>query len=203
MPTLKTALLVGLAAAAGCHPTAAPVAPAPPIDLAALARADSIETARRARADSLAMAQRTERERLDRAEAERLARALAAMRDTLAERVHFDFDRSDLRPEDRPVVQRKLAILMDNPQWQLQIAGNADERGSDEYNLALGARRATTVRMYLVAHGIAADRLVVLSYGEERPLVIGQDESAWAMNRRDEFTLIRRADSMVTPKAAR
>jgi peptidoglycan-associated lipoprotein len=201
MPACKAALLIALVAAAGCHRTPAAVAPAPSEDLAARTRADSIEAAERARADSLAMARRAEADRLAREAAERLARARAAMRDTLAERVYFDFDRSDLRPEGRSAIDRKVAILQGNPSLRLQIAGNADERGSDEYNLALGNRRAATVRAYLLNHGIAADRLEVLSYGEEQPLVVGHDESAWAMNRRDDFTPTMGADSLAQPQA--
>lgn len=201
MPTCKAALLIALVAAAGCHRAPAAVAPVPSEDLAARTRADSIEAAERARADSLAMAQRAEAGRLAREAADRLAAARAAMRDTLAEPVHFDFDRSDLRPKDRSVVDRKVAILQSNPSLRLQIAGNADERGSDEYNLALGTGRAATVRTYLVNHGIAANRLEVLSYGEEQPLVVGYDESAWAMNRRDDFTPTSGADSLALPQA--
>jgi peptidoglycan-associated lipoprotein len=200
-----TGALIGLLAVAGCQrpKVAEAPAPAPADDYAARARADSIEAARRARADSLAMAQRAEAERLAQEEANRLARIQAALRDTLAQRTFFDFDRSEIRPEGRVVLDRKLAILRANPMLLLRIAGHADERGSDEYNLALGSRRAAAARTYLVNRGIAADRLEVVSYGEERPLVVGHDESAWAMNRRDEFTPVQGADSLVPPLASR
>jgi len=164
MRTWNTALMIGLVAAAGCHRTPAAVAPGPSEDLAAQARADSIEATRRARADSVALAQRAEADRLAREEAERLARTRAALQDALTRRTHFDFDRAEIRSEDRPVLDGKLAILRANPMLLLRIAGHADERGSDEYNLVLASRRAATVRTYLVNHGIAADRLEVLSW---------------------------------------
>ena len=199
----NTAVLLGLAAAVGCHRAKVAEAPAPTEDLAARARADSIAAARRAYADSVALAQRAEAERRAREEAARLARIQAALRDTLGQRTFFDFDRSDIRPDALPVLDRKLAILRSNPMLFLRIAGHADERGSDEYNLALGARRAAAARTYLINHGIAPDRLETVSYGEERPLVVGHDESAWAMNRRDEYTPVQGADSLVPPIASR
>ena len=200
MPACKVALLIALVATAGCHHTPAAVAPVPSNDLAARTRADSIEAAQRARTDSLALSRRAEADRLAREAADRLAREQQAMRETLAERTHFDFDRSDIRPEDRSVLDRKLVILQGNPTLRLQIAGNADERGSDEYNLALGSRRAAAARNYLINNGIAADRLEVVSYGEERPLVAGHDESAWAMNRRDDFTVPEGVASLARPQ---
>jgi peptidoglycan-associated lipoprotein len=126
-----------------------------------------------------------------------------ALHDTLAERIHFEFDKAEIRPEDRPVLDRKLAILRANPMLVLRIAGHADERGSDEYNLALGARRAAAARAYLVNLGIAPARLEVVSYGEEQPLVGRHDEDAWAMNRRDEYTPVEGAESLVPPMASR
>ena len=74
------------------------------------------------------------------------------------------------------------------PEITARIEGNADERGTNEYNLALGERRAKTVQAYLISYGIAASRLSVISYGEEKPAVDGHDEAAWAKNRRDDFT---------------
>jgi len=115
------------------------------------------------------------------------ARITAAVLSEVATMVHFDFDKSDIRPEDRDVLDRKAAILSVNSGLRLRISGHADERGSDEYNLALGNRRAAAVKTYLANKGIDAGRLEVVSYGEERPLDPGHDESAWAQNRRAEF----------------
>ena len=87
-------------------------------------------------------------------------------------------------------MDEKLPILTANSQVRFQIAGNCDERGSDEYNLALGNRRATTAKQYLVAHGIDASRIETVSYGEERPLDPAHNEEAWAKNRNDQFEIL-------------
>jgi peptidoglycan-associated lipoprotein len=200
MRTWSSALLIGLAAAAGCHHAPVAQAPAPTEDLAARARADSIEAEQRARADSAA---RAEADRLAREDAARLALVRSALGDTLTQRIHFDFDRAEIRAEDRPLLDRKLSILLANPEIVLRVAGHADERGSDEYNLALAARRAASVRAYFINHGIAADRLEVVSYGEEQPLVQEHNESAWAMNRRDEFTPQGGTGSLMPPAGTR
>jgi len=107
----------------------------------------------------------------------------------LGERVHFDFDRSDIRPDAETVLQRKVSVLREYPGIRLRIEGHADERGSNEYNLALGQRRAEAVRRYLVSYGVGADRFAIISYGEERPLVDASNEDAWAQNRRAEFVI--------------
>lgn len=101
--------------------------------------------------------------------------------------VYFDYDRSSIRPEFQPVLEGAAGWLNDRPEMQLLIEGHCDERGTDEYNLALGERRALSVRRYLVGLGIAPDRLHTISYGEEQPEVMGGDEAAWAKNRRAEF----------------
>ncbi len=119
--------------------------------------------------------------------AERAAREAAA---TLAERIHFDFDKSDLRGADQAILDRKLPVLAGHASLRIRVEGHCDERGSDEYNLALGMRRASEAKRYLVGHGIAGDRIEVVSYGRERPLDPGHDESAWAQNRRDEFVTL-------------
>ncbi|MEO8139491.1 MAG: OmpA family protein [Gemmatimonadota bacterium] len=189
-------LIIGLIATAACHraPVVQTPAPAPMVDdLAARTRADSIEAARRDRADSVAHVA------AQRAEAARLATLRAALTDTLTARVHFDFDQTEIRPADRILLARKAAILVANHALVLRVAGHADERGSDEYNLALGSRRAASVRIFLMNHGVAPDRLVTSSSGEEQPLVAGHNESDWAMNRRDEFTPGQGAEALVPP----
>jgi peptidoglycan-associated lipoprotein len=80
-------------------------------------------------------------------------------------------------------------VLNANPDTRIRIAGNTDERGSDEYNLALGQRRAAQAKRYLTQRGIADSRIDIISYGEERPAADGHDESAWSQNRRDEFEI--------------
>ncbi len=101
--------------------------------------------------------------------------------------IYFDFDRSNIKPEFQPVLEGISAWLNERPSKQLLIEGHCDERGTNEYNLALGERRALSVRRYLVGLGIAPDRLHTISYGEERPAAPGSDESAWSQNRRAEF----------------
>ena len=103
---------------------------------------------------------------------------------TIGDRVFFGFDEYDLTGDARVVLENQAALLVRNPPITVVIEGHADERGTREYNLALGERRATSVKNYLVALGVDARRIRTVSYGEERPAVIGSNESAWARNRR-------------------
>ena len=108
------------------------------------------------------------------------AQKLAQVGDT----VNFDFDSAELTVSARSTLNRQAAFLSVNPDLMIVIEGHADERGTREYNLALGERRATAVRDYLVAKGINSARVRTVSYGKERPAVSGSDEAAWAKNRR-------------------
>jgi peptidoglycan-associated lipoprotein len=101
--------------------------------------------------------------------------------------IYFEFDQASLTDQSRDVLVRNAEWLRANPQVRVQVEGHTDERGTTEYNLALGERRATSVRGYLTSLGIDADRLVTISYGKERPADTGHSEAAWAMNRRVEF----------------
>tara|TARA_R110002072_G_scaffold54057_11_gene142040 strand:+ start:446 stop:946 length:501 start_codon:yes stop_codon:yes gene_type:complete len=107
----------------------------------------------------------------------------------VGDRIFFDFDKSNVRADQRAVVDNLAAWLNANPQVVLTIEGHADERGTREYNLALGERRANAVREYLIAVGIAPSRLNTISYGKERPAVLGSNEAAYAQNRRDVFVV--------------
>jgi peptidoglycan-associated lipoprotein len=127
------------------------------------------------------------------------ARVTAALLGEVATMIHFDFDKSDIRPDDRSVLDRKAAILGTNSGLRVRISGHADERGSDEYNLALGSRRAAAAKSYLVNKGIDASRIETVSYGEERALDPGHDESAWAANRRDEFDVTAGGQNLRNP----
>jgi len=100
------------------------------------------------------------------------------------DRVFFDFDKSDLKPDARATVEGWALFLREFPSVTFTIEGHADERGTREYNLALGERRASAVKNYLVALGVNPNRLATLSYGKERPAVLGSNEFAWAQNRR-------------------
>ncbi|MGE5848785.1 MAG: peptidoglycan-associated lipoprotein Pal [Candidatus Methylomirabilota bacterium] len=101
--------------------------------------------------------------------------------------IFFDFDRSNIRDDQVAALNQDISWLKGNLTAKITIEGHADERGTNEYNLALGERRAKATKDYLVAAGIAADRIATLSYGEERPFVLGHDESAWKWNRRAHF----------------
>jgi len=105
----------------------------------------------------------------------------------VGDRVFFGFDSSELSGEAKETLERLAAWLRENAGARLTVEGHADERGTREYNLALGSRRASAVKEYLVALGIDPDRVQTVSYGEERPAVIGSNEDAWAKNRRAVF----------------
>ncbi len=102
----------------------------------------------------------------------------------VGDRVFFDTDRSTVRPDGRATLDKQSAWLKQNPATTITVEGHADERGTREYNLALGNRRATAVKNYLVATGINANRITTVSYGKERPAVVGSNEQAWSQNRR-------------------
>lgn len=101
--------------------------------------------------------------------------------------VYFGFDLSTITPEAARILDAHAAFLKQNPSAKVLVAGNTDERGSREYNVALGERRAAAVRAYLAAHGADTNNIEIISYGEERPAVEGSNEAAWAKNRRAEL----------------
>ena len=205
MKRLPLLLLSGLAVAAmaacgGKKPE--PVTPVAGPD------ADSLARAQRAHDDSMRSAQ-DEADRKAREEAERqrkIADSLAAngktteaVKTLLATLIHFDYDKAIVRGGDASVLDQKVSILQANPALRIRISGHCDERGSDEYNLALGNRRATAAKQYLVSHGIDASRIETVSYGEERPADPGHNEEAWAKNRRDEFEILAGGDALKQP----
>lgn len=192
---------VGVAMLVACGKNPPPATPAPQPN------ADSIAAAERARADSAAAdsAKRAqeEAERIARQRAADSAAAVASaateVRNMLAAMIHFDFDKATLRPDDQAGLDQKVAILTANATVRVRISGHCDERGSDEYNLALGNRRATAAKQYLVSHGVDASRIETVSYGEERPIATGHDEDSWAQNRRDEFEILSGGDNLKKP----
>ncbi len=103
--------------------------------------------------------------------------------------VFFDFDKSTIRPDAKVTLDKNIAWLQSESSIRVLVEGHCDERGTQEYNLALGERRAKAVKDYLVAGGIAANRIDTISYGKERPFVLGHDESAWKWNRRGHFVV--------------
>ncbi|MBI2373421.1 MAG: peptidoglycan-associated lipoprotein Pal [Deltaproteobacteria bacterium] len=102
-------------------------------------------------------------------------------------RVHFEFDKADLSTESREALSANAEILLKHPSIKVEIEGHADDRGTSEYNLSLGERRARAVQAYLVTSGVAEIRIPIISYGEEKPVDEGGGETAWSQNRRAEF----------------
>jgi peptidoglycan-associated lipoprotein len=104
--------------------------------------------------------------------------------------IHFDFDKFDIRPGDAEILKGNAALLMKHPTIKIQIEGHCDERGTSEYNLALGERRANSAKKYLISLGMPVDRISTISYGKEKPLDPGHNEEAWSKNRRDHFIIL-------------
>src|SRR5258705_1252119 len=168
-----------------------------PETIAPMANADSAAAAERARQDSTdaprAAADRAAQDERDRLAAQRARDSAAAaasageeVKSMVAAMIHFDYDKSNIRPDDAGTLDQKVAILQANPELRIRVGGHCDERGSDEYNLALGNRRAQAAKQYLVSHGIDASRIETQSWGEERPLVDAHDEASWSQKRPDE-----------------
>jgi peptidoglycan-associated lipoprotein len=143
-------------------------APAPPV-----------ETCNAACRDSIARAN----------DADARRRAIEAARGTLTTMILFDYDRSDITDDARARLDAKVPILSQNAGIRIRIAGHTDSRGSDEYNLALGQRRAAAAKRYLTDRGIDAGRIEIVSFGEERGTCSDESDSCWSQNRRDEFEI--------------
>ena len=185
-------VLVGASLAAGACKKKPVTTPVPVVNQ------DSInaENARRAeqarldqmRRDSLAR----EQSRADSIRAARgdTDRAVADARATITNPVMFEFDKSDLTADDVVRLDAKIPLLNANPDLRIRVAGHTDSRGSDEYNMALGQRRAASAKRYLTQHGIPTARIETVSFGEERPVATSDDEGSMAQNRRAEFEII-------------
>ena len=145
------------------------------------------EAAEKARQEELAKQRALEVQRLK--EEAAIREKLAARNIFINEDVYFDFDRSDLLPLAQDILRRKAEWLWSNAGASVVIEGHCDERGTNEYNLALGDRRAESARSFLIDLGIAGSRLTTISYGEERPVDSGHNEESWAKNRRAHFTI--------------
>ncbi len=204
MKSVSLLLMLGLSVAtvaSSCGGNPAPQNTTPAVDTAAENQRvrDSINAAN-AEAERQAAAERERIENQRRADSlAALARAGDEVRSSLAAMIHFDLDKSNIRGDDMGSLDQKVAILQANPDLRIRVGGHCDERGSDEYNLALGNRRAQSAKQYLVSHGIDASRIETQSWGEERPAVDGHDESAWSQNRRDEFEVISGGDNLRRP----
>ena len=198
--TLSIAIVVA-AAASACRrqePAPPPVTPTPTVNQ------DSIDAAERARreAEEREAARRDSIARANAAREDSIRRAREAMegiRSTLTSAIYFEYDSDALGETARTTLDQKLSILQANSGVRLRIAGHADERGSDEYNLALGQRRAAAAKRYLTQRGVPEGQIEIISFGEERPAASGSDESAWAQNRRDEFEVTAGGESLRAP----
>lgn len=117
------------------------------------------------------------------------AEITARVRALILETVYFEYDSDAIRADAQAALEKKVPLLAANPAVKLQIAGHCDNRGTDEYNLALGRRRAEQVKRFLTDRGIDASRIETISFGAERPAVQGEGEDVWSKNRRDEFQI--------------
>jgi len=198
----RNAVLFAVAAVslAACHkkkPT-----PAPTPTTTTTVNEDSIAR-ERARRDSIAAAEARDRARRDslaNAERDRAGR-LAAARAALTAPVYFDYDMAEIRADARSALEAKVPLLTANPDIRLRIQGHTDSRGSDEYNLALGSRRAASVKAFLSDRGVDAARMEIVSFGKERPTCTEEEESCWAKNRRAEFELTAGGQTLNLPNS--
>ena len=185
-----------LAVVAGaCHSSPPPVAvtPRPNADSIAASQRAREEALARARQDSIDRARREAEQLAERRRADSIAgaqRSAAEAAEIIAAMIHFDFDKSEIRPGDARVLDEKIPVLLANRSVRIRVVGNCDERGSDEYNLALGNRRAIAAKQYLAQRGIDPNRIETVSNGEEHPVDPGHTEEAWAKNRNDQFNTL-------------
>jgi peptidoglycan-associated lipoprotein len=169
---------------------------------------DSIN-AENARRDSIARAEQERRDAAarDQARADSIARErgrldqmMADARTTITNPVYFEFDRADLTSDDIAKLDAKIPLLNANANMRLRVSGHTDSKGSDEYNMALGQRRAAAAKRYLTQHGIGASRVETVSFGEEHPASTGTDEASMSQNRRSEFEIIAGGDNITLPQ---
>lgn len=188
-------LMCASVALAACRKKPTPIAPVPLTPSTATPVDDAAARAAR---------ERFVRDSLARARADSLSRLAsgneaASLRTTLEAPVMFEYDAADMTDAARAILDAKLPVLRTNIALRIRISGHTDSRGSDEYNLALGLRRAASTRKYLSDRGIAADRLDIVSFGEERPALTGEDDSAFTKNRRAEFEILSGGDALRVP----
>jgi peptidoglycan-associated lipoprotein len=197
--------LASVVAMDGCRGSPPPPPPEPAVDTAALRRAreDSIRMEQeRAEAAAAEARRRAAQDSIDRARAaeESARRDSEMLRSTIATAIGFDFDRSDLRDDAKATLDAKIPILLANSNVTIRVAGHADERGSSEYNLALGQRRAAAAKRYLVERGVAEARIETTSFGEERGVCTDSNEGCWSQNRRDEFEITAGGPMLTRPR---
>ena len=210
MPSRKLRLLSGAALAAfvllgACAkkpetaptPAAAPTTAPVPTATPTVASASADSAAERARRDAARLKAREDSIAAAKALASKTA---AEVKAALLATVFFDYDRAELRDDTRAALEAKLPILQANSALRVRVQGHTDERGSDEYNLALGQRRAATVKRFFTDRGIDERRLEIVSFGRERPAVTGEDDGARAKNRRAEFEILAGGEALAGPR---
>jgi len=136
-----------------------------------------------------------------RAAEEAMRRDSDMLRAIVATTIGFEFNKADLRDEAKAALDAKIPVLLANTGVAVRIAGHADERGSTEYNLALGTQRAATAKRYLVERGVAEGRIETTSFGEERPVCTENNEGCWTRNRRDEFEITVGGPMLTKPRS--
>jgi peptidoglycan-associated lipoprotein len=184
---IPLAVLLTLGVGVACKkPAPAPAPEAPKVEPSAPKTVTDDAAAKRAAEEDARL--RAEEESRRKAEEAALASYRKAAEVVLQD-INFDYDKSDIREVDKPKLQAITAFMKSYPQAKLQIEGHCDERGTVEYNLALGERRAHAAQSYLVSLGNTEARLSSISYGKERPKVQGKDDETWLINRRCEFKL--------------
>jgi peptidoglycan-associated lipoprotein len=132
--------------------------------------------------------QELEKQRKDEEERHMSEQAVSTTFIESLDKVYFDFDKSDVLPKYRDILSKNATVIKDHPAVKVVVEGHCDERGTAEYNLALGERRAISVKKYLVSSGVAENNLYTISYGEEKPADPGHNKEAWAKNRRVQFS---------------
>jgi peptidoglycan-associated lipoprotein len=188
---LVLAAIATVLVAAACTPEPPPETPAP--------TGPTAEELERMRQDSIRLVEEAaaaERARQEEMARQERARAAEAARQALRETVYFDYDESVIRSDTEQRLRAKLDILRNNPGVQLRMEGHADERGTSEYNIALGNERAGSVIQFFTGFGLDGNRFSSVSYGEERPVAQGSSEAAWAQNRRVEFVITAGGDGI-------
>jgi peptidoglycan-associated lipoprotein len=198
--------LCSIAALDACKGAAPAPPPAPAVDTMAInrARQDSINAENQRAASAAAEARRrAAQDSIDRANAaaEAMRRDSDMLRATVTTVINFEFDKSDLRDDAKAALDAKIPIMMANSNVTIRIAGHADERGSSEYNLALGQRRAAAAKRYLVERGVADSRIETTSFGEEKGVCTESNESCWAQNLRDEIEITAGGPMLTRPRS--
>jgi len=187
--TLSATAAIALLGAIACHRS--PVVTATPTPATTTANTGRDNAREQFVRDSIARAEASRRDSLARAEAARREAAAreAAARAALTAEVYFDFDKDALTSDGTTRLEAKVPVMQTNRDVRIRVEGHTDERGSDEYNLALGQRRAAAAKRYLMSRGIEETRIETVSYGEERAVCSEHEETCWSKNRRDEFVV--------------